>query len=155
MFVVYNFGGVDKFNSKNCCSPSLLKFNIRDSTNISKPKQARRSFTRMQKCACKWTCFFIVFIILVLQINKFQSFLYMYMYMYMYVHVYVCICICICNVHHKLLNVILREFNVFDWDVKTKLRQVGMQICHYILKGVVIQINKLMRYDHFDMKLKL
>ena len=77
------------------------------------------------------------------------------MYMYMYVHVYVCICICICNVHHKLLNVILREFNVFDWDVKTKLRQVGMQICHYILKGVVIQINKLMRYDHFDMKLRL
>ena len=73
--------------------------------------------------------------------------------MYMYVHVYVCISIC--NVHHKLLNVIFREFSEFDWDVKTKLRQVGMQIFHYILKGVVIQINKLMRYDRFDMKLKL
>ena len=60
-----------------------------------------------------------------------------------------------CNVHHKLVNVILREFNMFDWDVKTKLRQVGMQIFHYILKGVVIQTNKLMRYDGFDMKLKL
>ena len=73
--------------------------------------------------------------------------------MYMHVHVYVCICIC--NVHHKLFNVIFREFSEFDWDVKTKLRQVGMQIFHYIFKGVVIQINKLMRYDRFDMKLKV
>ena len=54
-----------------------------------------------------------------------------------------------------MLNVIFREFNEFDWDVKTKLRYVGMQIFHHILKGVVIQIHELMRYDRFDMKLKV
>ena len=90
----------DKFHPKICCSPYLLKFIIAiPRTDISQNKLEEASQQNL---------FYIVFIILVLDISRFKS-----------LCVCICICICIwshvqtpCTVHPKLLNTILREFNV-------------------------------------------
>ena len=66
----------DKFHPKICCSPYLLKFIIAiPRTDISQNKLEEASQQNL---------FYIVFIILVLDISRFKSFVCMYMYMHLY-----------------------------------------------------------------------